>query len=427
MMMRKIAIIPARSGSKGLPNKNVLLVDGKPLISYSVEAAIKSKVFDEIIVTTDSQEYIDILSKYNKYVKFIKRDLNLALDGSSSYDVIIDVLNKIDIINIDYFVLLQPTSPLRNSYHIQEACNKFENNIERFDFLVSMTRSSKSTALIKNLVDDSLVNFDIDYSTYTRQKLVPEYTPNGAIFIGKPSEYKSRKHFFGNRSLAFEMDKNVSIDIDDKDDFEFFYYLCQRNKKEKILLENIKNRILTKLEYFKKVMPITLIGHSILDQWNVKILNGISVNNLAISGISTRQYIDLILDQGLINNIGDKVILMTGVNDIVKSGWVKEITLKDVKEIISKIKDINSKVKIYFLEIIPVCFRMGIDNRNILDLNTYLKDNLDDIIWLDLYDLFSDEYKKLDIKYTDDGLHLNQQGYYILKNYLELELSKENQ
>ena len=169
--MKKIAIITARSGSKGLPNKNVLLVNGKPLMAYSIEAALESQLFNKVIVSTDSQEYIDLLNHYP--IEFIKRAEHLASDTASSFVVLEDVLTRYS--NYDYFVLLQPTSPLRTAQHIQEACSKFEEQSEQFDFLVSVTKSDKSTALIKPIeADGSLKHFQLDYSNYARQKHLTE-------------------------------------------------------------------------------------------------------------------------------------------------------------------------------------------------------------------------------------------------------------
>lgn len=419
--MKKIAIITARSGSKGLPNKNVLLANGKPLIAYSIEAAIESKCFDKIIVSTDSQEYIDLLSHYP--IDFIKREKHLATDTASSFMVIEDVIIKYQNIDFDYFVLLQPTSPLRTSEHIKEACDKFEKNFNEFDYLVSVVKSSKSTTLIKEIDDDeSLKNFNLDYSNYARQFLFPEYTPNGAIFIGKPIPYTKQKHFFGTKSLAYKMDKLSSLDIDNKEDFEYFYFILQQRNKSNILLNNIKSRIAFKENWFDKKADITLIGHSILDQWNLDNISGISVINWGISGISTREYIDLIIDKKFIHCIGDITIIMSGTNDIVKTQWTNEQISNDIQELVDKIKVINPETSIYFLEITPTAFRLDRNNMNIISLNQYLKANLRDIHWIDLYNKFSDGYQKLNMEYSNDGLHLNEKGYKVLQSILENQL-----
>lgn len=418
--MKKIAIITARSGSKGLPNKNVLLVNGKPLMAYSIEAALESQLFNKVIVSTDSQEYIDLLNHYP--IEFIKRAEHLASDTASSFVVLEDVLTRYS--NYDYFVLLQPTSPLRTAQHIQEACSKFEEQSEQFDFLVSVTKSDKSTALIKPIeADGSLKHFQLDYSNYARQKHLTEYAPNGAIFIAKPAAYLKQKHFFGAKSLAYMMEKSVSIDIDDAQDFEYFYFLMQQKNKEISLLNAIKQRIQFKKNQFNQTKNITLIGHSILDQWNVSKINNLEVNNLGISGISTQEYIQYIINEKLLTTVSPIVLIMSGTNDIVKSAWSNEMIANNIQKLVDYILNINSDVKIYFLEITPTAFRQDRNNIHIRELNDYLKSHLENVTWVNLYYQFLNQYGKLDLKYSYDGLHLNKQGYQLLTEILEKELS----
>ncbi|MEG9531790.1 cytidylyltransferase domain-containing protein [Mannheimia indoligenes] len=418
--MKKIAIITARAGSKGLPNKNVLLADGKPLMAYSIEAAIESKQFDKIIVSTDSQEYIDLLSHYP--IEFIKRAEHLASDKASSFVVIEDVLNQYKHIDFDYFVLLQPTSPLRTAQHIQECCEKFECNFDKFDFIVSVSDAHKPTTLTRVIEEDeSLKHFQLDYSNYARQLYLPEYSPNGAIFSAKPTAYLEQKHFYGEKCLAYFMDKDVSIDIDDRQDFEYFYFILQQRNKEKVLLETIKRSILMKKENFKEVKEIALIGHSIIEYWDIKTLNGKAVNNLGIAGISTKEYSDLILDKGLISALPKEVVLMFGTNDLVRSGWSDEKILADINHLITQLKAIREDIHISFLEITPTAFRVDRNNNDIRLLNQYLKSNLA-VKWIELDRAFSDKYGKLDLVYSNDGLHLNAKGYEKLTAILEEEL-----
>ena len=419
--MKKIAIITARSGSKGLPNKNVLFANGKPLMAYSIEAALESGEFEKVIVSTDSQEYIDLLSHYP--IEFVKRSAELASDKASSFVVIEDVLNKYQHLDFDYFVLLQPTSPLRTAQHIQEANAKFEANFEKFDFLVSVSDAHKPTTLTRQIdEDESLKNFKLDYSNYARQQYHPEYSPNGAIFSAKPQAYLEQKHFYGEKCIAYFMDKEVSVDIDDRLDFEYFYFILQQRNKEKILLETIKKTISAKKENFNKTKEISLIGHSILDYWNIEEISNQTVNNLAIAGITTKQYIDLILGQGLIQSLGDKAILMFGTNDIVYADWTKEQILSDIQQVIEKIKEINNNIQLYFLEITPVALRIDRNNAVIRELNTFLKENLKSVKWIALDSKFSDHYGKLNLDYTNDGLHLNEQGYQLLEEIIKSEL-----
>ena len=419
--MKKIAIITARSGSKGLPNKNVLFANGKPLMAYSIEAALESREFEKIIVSTDSQEYIDLLSHYP--IEFIKRSAELSSDKASSFVVIEDVLNRYSHVEYDYFVLLQPTSPLRTAQHIQEANKKFEAYFDKFDFLVSVSDAHKPTTLTRPIdEDESLKNFKLDYSNYARQQYHPEYSPNGAIFSAKPQAYLEQKHFYGEKCIAYFMAKEVSVDIDDRLDFEYFYFILQQRNKDKILLETIKKTISAKKDNFNQTKEISLIGHSILDYWNIEEISNQTVNNLAIAGITTKQYIDLILGQGLIQSLGDKAILMFGTNDIVYADWTKEQILSDIQQVIEKLKAINNNIQLYFLEITPVALRIDRNNAVIRELNVFLKENLKSARWIALDSIFSDHYGKLNLDYTNDGLHLNEQGYQLLEDIIRSEL-----
>ena len=134
--MKRIAIIPARSGSKGLKDKNIIDLCGKPLIAYTIEAAINSEMFGHVIVSTDSKRYADIAHMYGAEV--MMRGEALSNDNATTYMVLEDILKNRLPECIDYFVLLQPTSPLRRKKHIKEAVNKFELKYNEFDFLVSM-------------------------------------------------------------------------------------------------------------------------------------------------------------------------------------------------------------------------------------------------------------------------------------------------
>lgn len=421
MSLKKIAIIPARSGSKGLPNKNILMLLDKPLIAYTIEAAIKSNEFQRVIVSTDSLEYKEISEKYGAEV--ILRDDYLSNDKATSFMVIEDILKKITIENLDYFMLLQPTSPFRDEKHIIDSIKEFEKEYSSLDFLVSMTESSKSADLIKRIGNDkTLKNYDLDYSNYRRQD-GKEYYPNGAIFIGKVDKYLEKKHFFGEKTLAYFMNKEDSIDIDDRLDFEIAITIATKKKKKILLLNMIKERIKEKKLYFEQMKPVTLIGHSIFDYWNISKLKEYEVNNLGIAGISTKEYIDLILKKDLIKSLGEKVILFSGTNDMVIEGWKKEDTLTWINETVAILKSIKKDIEIYLIEVPRVLSRMDRANKIIIELNNYLKDNLSkDIKFVELGQDFQDKFGNLKIEFTNDGLHFNENGYKKLKEIVEKEL-----
>lgn len=416
-MYSKIAIITARSGSKGLPNKNILMLGEKELIAYSIEAALKSKVFDKVIVSTDSEEYKDISEKYGAEV--ILREAKLATDTATSFEVIEDVLKK-QKKSYDYFVLLQPTSPFRNENHVKEAVEKFEKNIEKYDFLVSMVESDKSRDLIVTIEEDeSLKNYDIDFSNYRRQNY-KEYYPNGAIFIGKSDKYLKQKHFFGEKSLAYIMDKEDSIDIDTPLDFEIAIAMMNKKKKREALTKLIKERIDEKVEFYRNKSEneedIYFLGHSILDNLGENIvLENKNVINWGIRGINSQEYNDWILDKNLIKKIGNKAIIMFGTNDIVVPNWTKEKILENILKIIEKVKKINKKVKIYFIEITRVRNRMDRNDNDILEINKYLFENLKNKVeYILINKKIEDKYGKLRNDLTYDGLHFNDKGNKIL-------------
>lgn len=418
--MKKIAIIPARSGSKGLPNKNILMLGNKPLIAYTIEAALKSKEFERVIVSTDSLEYKYIAEKFGAEV--FMRSEELSNDKASSFVVIEDVLKKIDPM-VDYFVLLQVTSPFRNENHIKESIDLFEKSFSESDYLVSMQKSDKSSSLIKPVYNSgTLEEYNIDYSNYSRQKY-DEYYPNGAIFIGKVKEYLEQKHFFGKRSKAYFMNKEDSIDIDDFLDFEIAITILNKKNKEENLIKAIKNRIQQKSELFDEKKDITLIGNSLFDNWEIEKLNDNSVVNLGIAGISTKQYQKYILNENKIKYIANKTLIMTGTNDIIHEKLKKEDILENINSLVEKLLLINEKAKIYFIEIPSIISRIDIKKEDILRLNEYLKNNLDESIkYIEVNKYMTDDFKNLKLEYTYDGLHFNEEGYKVLEKILEKEI-----
>ncbi len=226
--MKKIAIIPARSGSKGLKDKNIMELCGKPMMNYSIEAALEAGCFDRVIVSTDSQKYGNIAEMAGAEVVY--RGENVSNDKATTFMVIEDLFSKIGT-DFDYFVLLQPTSPLRSEIHIIEAIKLFESRFNEFDFLVSMKEADPGKVLVNPIDDDmSLKYFDADFSNYRRQSY-KDYSPNGAIFIGKPKEYLEKKHFYGPRSIGYIMNSFDSVDVDTELDYKFAK-LCMMEKNK---------------------------------------------------------------------------------------------------------------------------------------------------------------------------------------------------
>jgi len=226
--MKRYAFITARSGSKGVPNKNIIDLCGKPLMAWSIEAATQSGLFDRVILSTDSEEYAKIGLEYG--AEPMMRGENLSNDSAPHFVVLKDMISRLPE-GFDYFVLLQPTSPLRTAKHLKEACELFDKNIDRSDFLTSVIRASHPNVLVREIDDDmSLKNFDIDYSQYRRQNY-RDYSPNGAIFLAKPDAYLKQGHFYGPRCLAYEMNYIDSVDIDNRLDLELARLIIENNLK----------------------------------------------------------------------------------------------------------------------------------------------------------------------------------------------------
>lgn len=218
--MKNIAIIPARAGSKGLKNKNIKLLNGKPLLAYSIETAIKSKCFDVVMVSTDSRKYASIARKYGAEVPFL-RSMNNAGDESSSWDVVREVLEGYykDGKEFDTFMLLQPTSPLRNVNNIRESYKLFKE--KKANSVVSVTEIDINPKCCYHLPKDNKLSAVLDFKEENkrRQDIKKHYTMNGAIYLANVKVFLKTNDIYRNRCYAYIMNSKESIDIDDKIDF----------------------------------------------------------------------------------------------------------------------------------------------------------------------------------------------------------------
>ena len=219
-----LAIIPARGGSKRLPKKNIIDLAGQPLIAWSINAAIKSKYIDKTIVTTDSDEILEVARKYGAEVPF-KRPDYLSSDTAIREDVIrhtIDYYQNEKKEKFDYLIYLQPTSPLRNEKHIDEAIEyMFE---KRANAIVSVCKLEHPVQWSGLLPEDrDMSNFINSLDIKTRSQDFPTYYRlNGAIFISDTDKFmKSGSVFLKENIFAYVMPQNVSIDIDTETDFMF--------------------------------------------------------------------------------------------------------------------------------------------------------------------------------------------------------------
>lgn len=210
-----LAIIPARGGSKRLPGKNILALCGKPLISWSIEASLQSNYIDKTIITSDDNKILKIAQKY--HVDLIKRPDILAQDHSSTFDSIVHALKNITE-KFDYIVLLQPTSPLRKSFQIDEAIELLLN--KKADEIISVCLVEHPIQWSSTLSDNiKMDDFIKQINTKRSQDLDDHYRLNGAIYIISIQKMLEEKSLFlPCNCYAYKMDRMSSIDIDEKID-----------------------------------------------------------------------------------------------------------------------------------------------------------------------------------------------------------------
>ena len=217
--MKNIAIIPARSGSKGLKDKNIRNLNGRPLLAWTIDAAVRSGEFDEIMVSTDSEAYAEIARQCGADVPFLRSPAT-ATDTASSWDTVAEVLENCRErgSTFDTFCLLQPTSPLRNAEDIRNAYVLFR---DKADFaVVSVCEAEHSPLWCGHLPESG------EFTGFIRQEDVKQrqaggkfYRLNGAIYIVDTQRFATDRFLYHEGSYAYIMPQERSVDIDTETDF----------------------------------------------------------------------------------------------------------------------------------------------------------------------------------------------------------------
>lgn len=222
-----IAIIPARGGSKGLPGKNVRPLNGKPLIAYAIEEALKAKHIDRVIISTDDEEIAKVAVQYGAELPFM-RPAELASDTAQAIDNYIYTIGRLEEEGkeqIDAFVVLQPTSPLRIAEDIDGAVELF---LEKgADSVISYCPEAHPVTWHKYLDDEGRFVNIFDDNIQNRQANRTSYYPNGAVYVFRSSMIRDRK-YYTEKSYAYIMPRTRSVDIDFIEDFEYAEFLLKR-------------------------------------------------------------------------------------------------------------------------------------------------------------------------------------------------------
>jgi len=223
-----LAIIPARGGSKGIKDKNIYPVLGKPLIQYTLEAAKRSQYIDRIYVSTDSEKIANVSTNLGFSVTEF-RPLELATDDAKTIDVVLHVIKELINKNeyFDYVVVLQPTQPLRQTLHIDESIELIA--IKDDDSLLSVTKVAEHPLFIRTIDENGYLRSLIESnSTVRRQELSDYYIVNGAIYINTIDSLTKDTSLNDNKT-AYVMNQEYHLDIDDYSDIHELEYKLKLN------------------------------------------------------------------------------------------------------------------------------------------------------------------------------------------------------
>lgn len=223
-----LALIPARGGSKGIPRKNIKKLAGKPLINWTIEAALESKYIDKLIVSSDDQEIIDVAKSAGCDAPFV-RPASLATDSTPSMDVIMHGLEQMKAISDDsytHLLLLQPTSPFRTAKHIDDI---IENCVDQdAEMTISVNKLSKHPSAMYYLKGRFLTSFIPGQKNTRRQDMPLTLEHNGALYLSKiPTLIKVQSYSY-QRAMAFVMEGYSNLDIDEPSDWDFATYLVDK-------------------------------------------------------------------------------------------------------------------------------------------------------------------------------------------------------
>ena len=222
------ALIPARRDSQGLPRKNIALINGEPLISFTISAAINASVFSNIVVSTNDAEVVDVARKSR--IETLERPEGLANASANADSVVAHFIRTYQVSPLSVIVYLQPTSPLRTGAHIKRACEEFFAESARG--LVSVVEVSRSFYKVYARQEDGTLSglFGSDAPYCSRQSIPQLFLPNGAIYIFRVNEFMQDEQIPRSDIIPFIMDEQSSIDIDTLDDLTRVAAIIKKNE-----------------------------------------------------------------------------------------------------------------------------------------------------------------------------------------------------
>lgn len=382
--MSFIAIIPMISSNNDiLEKKEILMLGEYPLSVFTIKMLKKVKECSKIIVITNSLEYKSIVEQWDIAV--------LMVSNSPDYKKILG--NFLE--STKNFGIFSPLFPFRDEKIVKKAFSLFKKNQKNIDFLVSEKIKFK----------EELLDF------------------NKAFFFGKIEKYLKETDTYEEKMLVYPLVEEDSIVIKDRISFELAISIYNKRKSQKILEEKIKKRIKEKYKLFTEAADITLVGHSIFDNWNLKKLKNKKVSNLGIGGISTEQYQKFIFDKKKIKGKREIFVIIAGTNDIVNKNLSYLKISEQINKLIDSIYENYREAKVFLVETPSVAFRIDRKKEEIFLLNKVIQKSLrKEVQYIPINSYLVDTFGNLKLKYTYDGLHFTKEAYKKLKEILEKEI-----
>lgn len=224
--MKNIAIIPARGGSKGIPNKNMIKIHGKPLISYTLEVAVSVKNLSEVIVSSDSDNILNFCKENFPKVKIHKRSKFLSSDVSPVKDTVKEVLKNRS--SVDLVILLQPTSPLRTTQNIENAIKIFHKK-QYINSLVSVCEMDDlHPARMYWSKDNILEPIMEEFQHFRRQEIPKAYYRNGSIYITRAKAFNEERNIIVKPVYGYIMKRSQLLNIDEPIDIKYAEFLIKK-------------------------------------------------------------------------------------------------------------------------------------------------------------------------------------------------------
>lgn len=354
-MENPIFFVPIRSGSKGLPDKNILFLNGKPVVQYSIDAILNAGYpAESIFVSSDSSKYLDIVNHWNSgAVNTILRTPGLSTDSATTFDVLADFLTPYN--DSQIFMLVQATTPLKTDAHIRQSLEMYQGNFESIHSVVGVTELAEPEILITDIDSKGFISsLDKVDQGYHRQEQMQKYVPNGTIFISNKKSYMDYGGFFSKRTVPYIMDARYSVDIDDATDFKSVIgqLLFENKTKELSEIANLFGERTRSTEVHK---PNVLIGDS---RWVDAVIDG--VENMSFGGLSLNLLSKNLPAFDHTDLTGRNVFIALGIND-VKYKYSSIDFIDSLEKVANYFTD-KKQARVHYLDFLPAFGRFDIDS-----------------------------------------------------------------